>query len=853
MKNQYFLIVLLTANIFAQGIVPDSLPIWRGYENAATAPEQKNTATKKEGQLQTTGSKSLQTSIGSGGADVQQELRLSVNGEATDGVFIDAYLVDLGRPAGTEITTTLREVDAAYIGIESKRAKLELGDLNYEINRNALWELNRKTLGIGGKLKGNSIEASTIYGTDKTERQSIVFSGQPSQQRGYLLFSDSTFGIIAPHTERVYLNGTLLRAGQDYEINYAGGVLDFLGQIIPGPEDEIRVEYDSYSLLNSSELRAAEAAYRSKFVWLDLAAFNLRDSLKNDKMLGARLRSGNSFLFADMEIAMNENDNKAYRWFFESDSNSRQKSTFKIAVKGGFADSGFTKADYIGSDNAWDNFILRDKWLLDSIPNGSLRYDELRATVRLPFGFYPGFFAGHRNFESFRGEGFLRRETEFAESNLSLANINSEQDTASNSLWQGEIQSKFLQGAYRPYGNFRMDSRENLRSIYGLEHGDKNLSYASSEITKEKIDSSAFWNWKTFISLKDKDWYSNSLFQIRSDEQQTKRGLSWLLDQNMGYHNTNSALRGDVLYAFNYTNEVPWIAIYRRVPNGAGDVYYDSLSGQYISGVDNGDFVYEGMGRADSLAKRQHKSDLKWNVSMHPNIILNMLSAPKGVLNDIVFLTSGEWLLHSSEKLLLLENSSLWEHPQNKGSFMFTISSKHNKEPQILFEEELFGLSAVAHYKGREKEDFSLRAKRESADFPVSGLNWLSWQGEFAWQRELGLGFSLQPFYLQKYTDGFYSQKPWNAALHQSGINGKWQNERGSLAQLGVSGNYVEKSSTVSPYSAVDGFEEGFSWRANAVGQMSFGNNFYISAQYIIRMQNGNALQKLSSDARAVF
>ena len=845
MKNFCFLITFLFTNIFAQGINPDTLPVWRGYENSEEIAEQKDTTEKKENGLQTRGSKSFQTSIGNGGADVQQELRLSMQGEAAEGIFIDAYLVDLGRPAGTEITTTLRETDAAYISVESKRAKLELGDLNYEINRNALFGFRRQTLGAGGKVKGDNAEARAIYGTDKTERQSITFYGQPSQQKGYLLFSDSAFGLIAPQTEKVYLNGVLLTSGKDYEINYAGGVLDFLGRIIPGPEDEIRVEYDSYSSLNSSELRGAEAAYRSKFIWMDLAAFNLRDSLKSDKRLGARLRTGNSFLFGDLEMAMNEKDDKAYRWFFESDSNSRQKSLVKVSVKGGYADSGFAKSEYEGTENEWDAYILRDKWLLDSVPSGDLHYDEFKATMRLPLGFYPGFFIGHRNFESVRGEGFLQRKTEVAESQITFANTTAKKDSANRSLWQSEIQSKFLRGDYRPYGNFRMDSEESLRSIYGLEWGNENAgNYASSEIMREQTDTSGFSNWKTFVSLKKKHWHSNTLFQIRKDEQQ-----SWLLDQNAGYNEPNSALQGEAFYAFSYTSEVPWVAIYRRVPNGAGDVYYDSLTGQYISGVDNGDFVYEGMGRADSLASKNYKNNLRWNLSFYPN----KLSIKEGLLSDISFFANGEWLLHKSEKLLFLENSALWEHPKNKGSFMFAINNKWNEEPQINFKETVFGQEATTHYRGRQKEDFSLRLKREEAEFALSDLDWLSYEGELAWLRELGMGFSLEPFYSQKYTSGFYTEESWNTSLQKGGINGKWQNEKGSLAQLGISGNYVEKSSAISPYSAVDGFEEGFSWRGNALAQMTFGENFYISAQYIVRVWRGSVLQKLSSEARAVF
>jgi len=846
-KNPCLLAFFLSANVFAQGIIPDSLPVWKGYENAMDSAEQKDVP-QTENTLQTKGSKSLQTSIGNGGADIQQELRLSMQGEVADGVFVDAYLMDLGRPAGTEVSTTLREVDAAYIGVESKWVKLELGDLNYEINKLSLFGFRRQTLGASGKLKGSNAEVGAIYGTDRTLRQSTTIRGRPSQQKGYLLFADSTFGIIAPHTERVYLNGVLLVGGRDYEINYAGGVLDFLGKVIPGPEDEIRVEYDSYNSLDPSELRGTDAAYRSKFVWLDVAAFNLRDSLKSDKMLGARLRTGNSFLFADLETAMNENDNKAYKWFFESDSNSRQKSIIKVSIKGGFADSGFSKPEYEGTGNEWDAFILRDKWLLDSVSKGDLRYDEFKTTMRLPLGFFPGFYIGHRNFESLRSEGFLRRETETAESQLSVANINAKQDSAKRSLWQSEIHSKFLQGTYRPYGNFRIDSKENLRSIYGLEWGNENSNYANSEISREQADTSEFSNWKTFVSLKERDWHSNTLFQIRKDFTENRQGFSWLLDQNAGYDNPNSFLRGEAYYSFNYTDEVPWILIYRRVPDGTGDVYYDSLNGQYISGADNGNFVYEGLGRVDSLSSKSTKNNLRWNLSVHPDIIIK-----KGFLSDITFFTNGEWLLHKTDKLLLLENSALWEHPKNKGSLMLAIKNKWDREPQINFEEVSFGQEATIHYKAIEKQDYSLRLKREEAEFALSDLDWISYEGEFIWQRELASGFSLSPFYSRKLTSGFYMEESWNAVLQKGGINGKWQNERGDLAQLGVAGNYVEKSSEVSPYSAVDGFEKGFSWRINALAQISFSDNFYMSSQYIMRIWRSDVFQKLNLEAKAIF
>jgi len=184
---------------------------------------------------------------------------------------------------------------------------------------------------------------------------------------------------------------------------------------------------------------------------------------------------------------------------------------------------------------------------------------------------------------------------------------------------------------------------------------------------------------------------------------------------------------------------------------------------------------------------------------------------------------------------------------------MLAIKNKLDKEPQINFEEVSFGQEATIHYKALEKQDYSLRLKRENAEFALSDLDWISYEGEFAWQRELAAGFSLTPFYSRKYTSGFYIEESWDAALQKGGINGKWQNEKGDLAQLGIAGNYVEKSSEISPYSAVDGFEKGFSWRINALAQISFSDNFYMSSQYIMRIWRSDVFQKLNLEAKAVF
>ena len=86
----------------------------------------------------------------------------------------------------------------------------------------------------------------------------------------YSISDDGTYLSVVPGSERVFLNGNLLTAGVDYEVNYAGGLLDFKGRRNPGPDDEIRIEYDAYNDGDIYNMYAAHGAYRHPNLYLDV-------------------------------------------------------------------------------------------------------------------------------------------------------------------------------------------------------------------------------------------------------------------------------------------------------------------------------------------------------------------------------------------------------------------------------------------------------------------------------------------------------------------------------------------------------------------------------------------------------
>ena len=129
----FFALLILACASFALPL--DSLPVWN--DSLLSTPEIEEdslTNTTDSSKLETSGSKTISVVVGDGGTQVDQELRLSMRGYASEEIFIDAFLSDVGRSAGDQNTATLQEVDQVYFRVEAPFGFLHLGDLEWQEN-----------------------------------------------------------------------------------------------------------------------------------------------------------------------------------------------------------------------------------------------------------------------------------------------------------------------------------------------------------------------------------------------------------------------------------------------------------------------------------------------------------------------------------------------------------------------------------------------------------------------------------------------------------------------------------------------------------------------------------------------
>ncbi|MBR1745097.1 MAG: hypothetical protein IJ734_03805, partial [Fibrobacter sp.] len=261
----------------------DSLPVWnpeilvRGVEPVA----QDSAGTQSH--LETHGIKTMQVTVGDGDTQVDQMLKLSIMGYVGDSVYIDALLSDVDRKAGDQTTATLQEVDQVYFRATSRHWMLHLGDLTWTDFDLGLMSIERSSLGAMVGFKTNLSEVRAAAGTGEANRIVRTFNGVSGQREGYALSAFGEYISVVPGSETVWLNGEKLQRGTDYEVNYAGGLLNFKGLRMPGIEDEIRVEYDAYDEDQIENLYAATGKFRHPNLYLDVSGFRLENDVSRLK------------------------------------------------------------------------------------------------------------------------------------------------------------------------------------------------------------------------------------------------------------------------------------------------------------------------------------------------------------------------------------------------------------------------------------------------------------------------------------------------------------------------------------------------------------------------------------------
>ena len=962
MSRQFWLGLFLFAAC-AFGMDVDSLPVWDpSLLTRNNSFVQNSDTASRHDSIETHGYKTVQVTVGDGGTQVDQELRLSITGKLTDSVYVDALLSDVGRRAGDQTTATLREVDQIYFRVESPHYFLHLGDLTWVDSSMGFTGVERASLGAMGGVRGNFgggfAQVRGVVGTDEVQHYTFTFNGVSGQQLGYSLDGAGNFIAVVPQSETVWLNGVRLTRGRDYLVNYAGGMLDFKGAVLPSFDDEIRVEYDAYENDNIYTLYGAAASFRHPNLYLDVSGFKLENDvdrlkrgvwtdedyamLKADRgdefvrddtlpplnrpdrteRMNARVRvQHNQQFYADFELALNRSDSnivssqvggpegRAFRWFVTTDS-TRDLLHFPLAmsVYGNRVQKGFDILQFRGTDLDWNIYGLRDRWDLayadSSFLDDDLLHDELAMRSRFAREWFGSAQWGYRrnageDWNSSRGELGVQHRNRYALGELSLIRVSSLQEREME-RYQGTANAEYLQGMVRPFGTgdlrFTKIDQEGIEDevVYGKSSSGFGIFFDRGEIREsvggrmakrrgdtygdEWADSLWASTWVQEANYNSRYFTLSHLLQyerVRTDSSESKN--SWLANLDSRFGAEELGVQGNVSYKLGLTEEQIYTAVYKAVAPGTGDVRYDSLTASYIEGVDNGDFVYEGMGRNDSVgAVLSSDAEFGMELRFNPGLALGIR---EGFLRDVTFGGSyeGEGSDTTGRKIyfppvnrsqlhrmtsgrMAVEGLVDWQHPSG-------VSLAY--KPGASFDKKL---SSISYYETSYSHHFDA-GYRINLDHFVGGellvqenelsamqeWEWDIYDGSLRYRFDFLQGFFVQP--LGRYrtgegTDGSgYEVGKFDANLWEGALRVGYHKQKKVNSYANFSVVQVDSHGDIIPYQVMAGYNDGRTYRFEFSLSVDINDFLSMGCLYILRFGDAeeNIFQKLSTEARAYF
>jgi hypothetical protein len=576
-----------------------------------------------------------------------------------------------------------------------------------------------------------------------------------------------------------------------------------------------------------------------------------------------------------------------------------------LLVHGNYVQEGFAISEFSGTERDWDAYALRNEWDLDSaLLKGDLRYDELALRIRLGKDWFGTAKWGYRRgdderWNSSRSQFSLVHRNLNAASEFTAAYVSSSQEV-DQKRYQGSFSSEFLRGFFRPFGSG--DVRYSVRDSLGYK---TERGYAKTAVGATLNED--LWNVKESVGTltvrkhdisgrsRDEDWRDSvsSVTWTQSAEANFRNfnlshllqyshavtdslgaSDSWVGDLTTNFGDDDMGVQGSVTYSFGMTSEQTYTAIYKAVAKGTGDVRYDSLTGTFIEGVDNGDFVYEGMGRNDSVgavlsSNATFEASLEWN----PGVSLGIT---QGLLRDITLSasfhseaedTTGKKIYFPPIMTSSLRNvtagtvsweaSLAWDHPSGASAMYSPSASYEKKMSSIGYYQDMFDHKLTAGFKINEDHYVGVENVLETVRLTaLQKLDWNIWEitGKYIWK--LPAGFSLEPRVRYREGSGEDDLKStFGAHLWEEELRVGYERDGVVDGHISFASIQMDRHDGTIPYQMMSGFGDGVTYRLETMVSVEVNNFLSLSLRYILRFGDAeeNVFQKLASEAKAFF
>ena len=225
-------------------------------------------------------------------AVVNSTLDLQIEGRLSDKVTLRASIVDTNLPIQDEGNTyKLNEFDRVFIELATEDWRVNAGDIYLNNNETEYLRFNKKITGLGVdaniNVNDNELNALASAGFVQGKFNQIKFNGQEGNQGPYKIadFESNTYVLILSGTEEIYINGQLLKRGEenDYVIDYNTAEITFNTTFPITSNMRISAEYQYTDRVYNRFITYEKANYVSDKLTVNGYFYNEND-LKNQSL-----------------------------------------------------------------------------------------------------------------------------------------------------------------------------------------------------------------------------------------------------------------------------------------------------------------------------------------------------------------------------------------------------------------------------------------------------------------------------------------------------------------------------------------------------------------------------------------
>lgn len=830
-------------------------------------------------------------------ASFNQGFILDIQGKINDSTVLMGHLSDQQNTLSNgNRSSTLREFDQVQLRIINPHWEVHLGDIpiQYEMGERGKW--SQWIRGVDASWNPRYGKTHSSIGIAPTEFQRIRFQTSSSQQGGYLLGTAGELNAIQPGSLKLWLDGVLMQEGIDFQVDYFEATLDFLPRRLIQAQQWVEVEYQWLDTENATQFTSL--SQELLFNDANVGAWVFHKSLQNDSvslshswsgitestpiisnlwqrseleevdLSGAITHRGSFEIFDGKSlytrtpglgysikyfvkdsnfIDLNQSSDLGSKWMSWRISQSTQQwneSAESFSVRVNPSESWFQLFNYnklILSKN--DSLIEGDKW----------EY-ELKSDL--------GIFHQEINYDYLNLTGDLNYREKNFQMNPWLELGNWTYGIMSHGI-ERSSDSLFFEAMIKPRVSYESQLGR-TQSLYEFTYNNRRIRW------RDQIDSLYTQSWSIVqefhheydLLIKNQFHYQKEREELyQNDERET-----WLGYSSAQYWNKDAALQGEYHYRLENTLGKYRVPLYREVPQGTGNVAFDSITGSYIEEVERGDFILQGWVNDTTqeyqLQKKIHfDSHLKVNVKnlfgvnhgflAHSQIGWILQLSTIDTANSIEF-----WPAHSTAQY-----NKFYEASQHQDLYYEFNNSKH----QVVYWRSWFyqssqGLNLVEESEMRDRLTMSYTILKGLKLMPEIMFirhdinevgNWKKDQYRFEIDHEWPRNFHHQPYYELATGDFNNTIESREMNLKKIGMRWEYYFESSGLANIEIS--QINLNNDNLPFSLTEGYKKGLSYEGQINGHVKLTDNFFCDLNYLVIQDGSDLYQRMSLQTRAVF